>query len=63
MKRLVLLGASGSIGTQTVDIIQQHPDLFELISFGVGKNINKAKEYLSIFPNIDTFSVGSKKRC
>lgn len=61
MKRLVLLGASGSIGTQTVDIIQQHPDLFELISFGVGKNINKAKEYLSIFPNIDTFSVGSKK--
>ncbi len=61
MKRLVLLGASGSIGTQTVDIIQQHPDLFELVSFGVGKNINKAKEYLSIFPNIDTFSVGSKE--
>ena len=61
MKRLVLLGSSGSIGTQTVDIIQQHPDLFELVSFGVGKNINKAKEYLSLFPNITTFSVGSKE--
>jgi 1-deoxy-D-xylulose-5-phosphate reductoisomerase len=61
MKRLVLLGASGSIGTQTVDIIQQHPDLFELVSFGVGKNITKAKEYLSIFPNIDTFSVAKKE--
>ena len=29
MKRLVLLGASGSIGVQTIDIVQKHPDLFE----------------------------------
>ncbi len=61
MKRLVLLGASGSIGTQTVDIIQQHPDLFELVSFGVGKNIDKAREYLQAFPEINVFSVGSKE--
>lgn len=57
MKRLVLLGASGSIGVQTRDIIQQHPDLFELVSFGVGKNIVKAKEYLNLFPSIQTISV------
>ncbi len=57
MKRLVLLGASGSIGVQTIDIIQQHPDLFELVSFGVGKNIEKAKEYLDLFPSIETISV------
>lgn len=57
MKRLVLLGASGSIGVQTIDIIQQHPDLFELVSFGVGKNIVKAKEYLNLFPSIQTISV------
>ena len=57
MKRLVLLGASGSIGAQTVDIVQQHPDLFEIVSFGVGRNIAKAKEYLELFPDIQTFSV------
>ncbi len=57
MKRLVLLGASGSIGVQTIDIIQQHPDLFELVSFGVGKNIDKAKEYLNLFSSIQTISV------
>lgn len=57
MKRLVLLGASGSIGIQTIDIIQQHPDLFELVSFGVGKNIEKAKEYLNLFPSIQMISV------
>ena len=33
MKRIVLLGASGSIGVQTVDIVQQHPDLFEMVKF------------------------------
>lgn len=57
MKRLVLLGASGSIGVQTIDIVQQHPDLFEIVSFGVGRNIAKAKEYLELFPDIQTFSV------
>ena len=57
MKRLVLLGASGSIGVQTVDIVQQHPDLFEIVSFGVGRNIAKAKEYLELSPDIQTFSV------
>ena len=61
MKRLLLLGASGSIGTQTIDIIQQHPELFELVSFGVGKNINKAREYLELFPNIERICVGSKE--
>lgn len=61
MKKLVLLGASGSIGVQTVDIILQHPDQFELVSFGVGKNIEKAKEYLSLFPDIDTFSVQNEE--
>lgn len=61
MKRLVLLGASGSIGVQTIDIILQHPDQFALVSFGVGKNIEKAKEYLRLFPSIDTFSVQNEE--
>ena len=35
-KRILLLGASGSIGTQTIDIIEQHPEQYELVSFVVG---------------------------
>ena len=57
MKKLVLLGASGSIGCQTVDIVLQHPDQFEIISFGVGKNIQAAREYLKLFPSITSFCV------
>lgn len=60
-KKLLLLGASGSIGQQTVDIVLQHPDLFELVAFGVGHNIDKAREYLKLFPHVKSFSVAEKK--
>ncbi len=61
MKKLLLLGASGSIGTQTIDIITQHPDQFQLVSFGVGHQIDKAEEYLKMFPDIHSFSVMEKE--
>lgn len=43
-KKLLLLGASGSIGQQTLDVIDQHPELFELVGFSVGQNIEVAKQ-------------------
>jgi 1-deoxy-D-xylulose 5-phosphate reductoisomerase len=33
MTRVVILGASGSIGTQTLDILLNEPDKFELVGF------------------------------
>ena len=50
-KRILLLGASGSIGTQTIDIIEQHPEQYELVSFGVGKNIDYARKLLTKYPD------------
>ena len=29
-RRIAILGSTGSIGTQTLDVISQHPDLFEV---------------------------------
>lgn len=29
MKKICILGSTGSIGTQTLDVIEQHPDLYE----------------------------------
>ena len=57
MKRIALLGASGSIGTQTVDVILQHPDLFDLVSFGVGARIETARTLLKQFPSITLCAV------
>ena len=46
MKRLILLGASGSIGTQTIDVVLQHPDAFALVGISVGHRIDILKEIL-----------------
>lgn len=49
MKKISLLGATGSIGTQTLDIIKSNPEQFKLVSFSAGKNINKVREIIASF--------------
>lgn len=50
MKRIVLLGASGSIGLQTIDVVKQHTDEFEIVAAGVGRNIKALREILDAMP-------------
>ncbi|MFD1928669.1 1-deoxy-D-xylulose-5-phosphate reductoisomerase [Sporosarcina siberiensis] len=47
-RKISLLGASGSIGTQTMDIINSNPEKFELVSFSVGLNMDKVREIASV---------------
>lgn len=47
MKKISLLGATGSIGLQTIDILLSHPDQFKLVAFSAGKNIDKTKEIIN----------------
>ena len=49
MKSICLLGGSGSIGTQVLDIIRENPNKYQLISFSFGHNINKAIEIINEF--------------
>ena len=48
-KHISLLGATGSIGIQTLDIIKEHPEEFNLVAFSVGRNLDKAREILRDF--------------
>lgn len=41
MQGICLLGATGSIGQSTLDIIDLHPDKFRLISASANQNVNK----------------------
>jgi 1-deoxy-D-xylulose-5-phosphate reductoisomerase len=41
-KKLLLFGATGSIGDSTLDILRQHPDDFELVGFTWHSNQQKA---------------------
>lgn len=49
MKKLVLMGASGALGKQAVEIIKQHSDEFQLVGVSVGKNIDYLKQLLKTF--------------
>ena len=49
MKDLILLGASGSIGTQTLDIVRDYKDKYKVVGISVGSNLEKAKEIIEEF--------------
>ncbi|MBQ2891609.1 MAG: 1-deoxy-D-xylulose-5-phosphate reductoisomerase [Bacilli bacterium] len=49
MKNIILLGATGSIGTQVLDIIEQNPNEYTLKAFSFGHNIKRAKEIIEKF--------------
>ena len=46
MRKILLLGVSGSIGRQSLDIIEQYPDKFSLVAFSVGKRSEVIPEIL-----------------
>lgn len=49
MKSISLLGATGSIGTQALDIIRNNHDKFSLVAISAGKNINLVRKIITEF--------------
>ncbi|GAE43692.1 1-deoxy-D-xylulose 5-phosphate reductoisomerase [Mesobacillus boroniphilus JCM 21738] len=49
MKRISLLGATGSIGIQTLDVIREHPEEFKLVSMSAGRNVELTRKIISEF--------------
>lgn len=57
MKNIGILGASGSIGTQTIDILRAEKKKFRLLCFSVGNNIDYANELIEEFDDIKVVCV------
>lgn len=49
MKNISLLGATGSIGIQTLDVIASHPNEFKLVAMSFGTNYQKGIEIINKF--------------
>jgi 1-deoxy-D-xylulose-5-phosphate reductoisomerase len=49
MKKISLLGATGSIGTQTLDLIRIHPEEFQVVALSFGQNINLGLQIIQEF--------------
>ena len=49
MKAITILGSTGSIGTQTLDIVTHHPEQFRVVGLAAGSNINLLAEQIRTF--------------
>lgn len=46
MKKILILGASGSIGTQTLEVIFEKENRFSLVGISIGDNIDFLADFL-----------------
>ncbi|TKH43169.1 1-deoxy-D-xylulose-5-phosphate reductoisomerase [Paenibacillus terrae] len=60
MKRITVLGSTGSIGTQTLDVVSMHPDQFAVEALAGGSNIKLLVEQAHLYQP-KKVSVGSKQ--
>ena len=49
MKRIVVLGSTGSIGRQTLDIIRAFPEEFEVVGLAAGSNVELLRDQVAEF--------------
>ena len=49
MKTIIILGSTGSIGTNTLDIVQRFPSEFRVAGLTAGNNIDKLEEQIRAF--------------
>ncbi len=61
MKDILLLGASGSIGTQSLDVLEKHHSKFCLKGISIGHQIDKIPAILNRFPSVSHICVQEEK--
>ena len=54
---VAILGSTGSIGTQTLDVIDRHSELFEVYALTAHSNIDLLVEQARIYPSIQVGAV------
>jgi 1-deoxy-D-xylulose-5-phosphate reductoisomerase len=61
VKAISLLGSTGSIGTQTLDIVTHHPDQFRVVGLAAGSNVEMLAQQIRQFrPAIAAICEGEK---
>ena len=54
MRRILILGSTGSIGTQALDVVRDNPDLFEVVGLTAGSNAEMLAAQAAEFSVDDT---------
>ena len=61
MMKVCLLGASGSIGQQTIEVMLENPNDFDLVAFSVGRRVRKISNILKNYPNVRAVCLQDKE--
>lgn len=61
MKKIAILGSTGSIGTQTLDVVRQHREDFEITALTAGGNISLLEQQIREF-HPALVSVGTEEK-
>ena len=62
MRKICLLGASGSIGSQTLDVMRKNPADFTLVAFSVGSKTRKIAHIINMYPDVKAVCIKDKNK-
>ena len=46
MKKISLLGSTGSIGVNTLDVVERNPESFQILAMSAGSNVDLFAEQI-----------------
>ena len=49
MKKIGVMGSTGSIGTQTLDIVRNYPDRLEIVALAAGSSVELLEQQIREF--------------
>ncbi|MGG3494062.1 1-deoxy-D-xylulose-5-phosphate reductoisomerase, partial [Brevibacillus choshinensis] len=49
MKQIALLGSTGSVGTSTLNVVEQNPEEFSVVAMAAGTNVDLLTEQVKKF--------------
>lgn len=61
MKRIILVGATGSIGRQTLDVLERHPDRFTIVAMSAHSSAEALRSCARAYPSATLCLSGSSK--
>jgi len=61
VQRIAILGSTGSIGRQALDIISAFPERWQVIALAAGSNTKLLEEQIAIFKPTFVFNLGERK--
>ena len=62
VRKVIVLGSTGSIGVQALEVIEAHPELFDVVGLGAGSNRESVSRQAKAF-GVEHVALGADEAC